>query len=55
MKITFRFAGFKPAGQRGDIVLFERDLTEIPALPGYMEVETVEHNAALLAAQGHAD
>lgn len=42
MKITFRFAGFKPAGQHSDIVLFERDLAEIPALPSYMEVEAIE-------------
>jgi len=45
MKITFRFAGFKPAGQRGDLVLFERDLAEIPPLPGYMDVVAVDRES----------
>ena len=46
MKITFRFAGFKPAGQRDGLAIFERDLAEIPALPGYMQVDAVDRAAA---------
>ena len=36
MAITYRFAGFRPVEQRGELTILEADLTNVPQLPDYM-------------------
>ena len=40
MYITFKFAGFKEIGRRGDITLLENDLTNIQPFPDYVKIRT---------------
>jgi FkbH-like protein len=50
MNVTYRFAGFRPVEEDGDLVIFEHDLERIPAIPDYIEVETVEGGFAASSA-----
>ncbi len=38
MRVTYTFAGFKEVGQEGEVTIFENDLSQIQALPGYLEI-----------------
>lgn len=42
MLVTYRFGGFKQVQQDGNFIVFESDLNQIQALPGYVKVLTEE-------------
>ena len=42
MNVTFRFAGFRPVKESGDVVIFEHDLQQIPAVPDYVRVTSID-------------
>lgn len=42
MYIAYKFGGFKEVDRRGDLVIFENDLSQIQAFPAYVDVEIVE-------------
>jgi FkbH-like protein len=42
MYIAYKFAGFKETEKKGDLVIFENDLTRIQAFPEYMKVEIID-------------
>lgn len=41
MLITYKFSGFKEVDRRGDIVVFENDLSQIPPNPPYVDVRVL--------------
>ena len=45
MYITFKFAGFKEIGRRGDIILLENDLANIQPIPDYVKIRTPDAGA----------
>ncbi len=42
MNVTYRFAGFQPIEEVGDIMIFEHDLRQIPGVPGYVMLRSVD-------------
>ena len=42
MNVTYRFAGFRPVEEAGDVVIFEHDLRQIPAVPDYVMLRSVD-------------
>ena len=42
MNVTYRFAGFRPIEEAGDIVILEHDLRRIPGVPDYVMVRSVD-------------
>ncbi|MBD0343477.1 MAG: HAD-IIIC family phosphatase [Coleofasciculus sp. Co-bin14] len=42
MHITYKFAGFKEIEKRGDLGIFENDLTRIQPWPDYMKVQIID-------------
>jgi hypothetical protein len=40
--MTYKFSNFVEKKKKGDLVIFENDLTNIPGFPEYMKVAT-EH------------
>jgi FkbH-like protein len=39
MLVTYKFAGFREAGRRGDLTLFEHDLSQIQPYPEYVRLD----------------
>jgi hypothetical protein len=39
MYVAYKFAGFRELERRGDVVLFEHDLTRVQNPPDYVEIE----------------
>jgi FkbH-like protein len=42
MNVTYRFAGFRPVEETGDVVILEHDLRRIPPLPDYLTLRSVD-------------
>ena len=42
MNVTYRFAGFRPVEEVGEIVIFEHDLRQILAVPDYVMLRSVD-------------
>ena len=42
MYITYKFSGFKEHRKDGDFILFQHDLTPIPAIPDYVKVQVLD-------------
>lgn len=42
MNVTYRFAGFRPLEEAGDVVILEHDLRRIPPLPDYLTLRSVD-------------
>lgn len=42
MYMTYKFAGFKEVEKRGEVVVFENDLTRIQPFPAYMQVSILD-------------
>ncbi|HLL82160.1 MAG TPA: HAD-IIIC family phosphatase [Longimicrobium sp.] len=38
MEVTYRFGGFREAERRGDVVMFEHDLAQVPPVPDYVRL-----------------
>ena len=50
MLVSYKFAGFAEVGRRGELLIFEHPLDQVPALPPYVEVLVGHEHAAAPAA-----
>ena len=55
MNVTLRFAGFRSVDERGDLTLFAHDLAEIPPVPSYLALTSLDSPIAREAVSAPAD